>query len=71
MPRRGACAAQTWAAARADEMAADTVNPELSIARTAIGWWQGQGWSECDPTISIERRSTPTDRTKALAKNRR
>ncbi|MEU2866908.1 hypothetical protein ACIQWL_22460 [Streptomyces mirabilis] len=52
-------------------MAADTVNPELSIARTAIGWWQGQGWIECDPTISIERRSTPTDRTKALAKNRR
>ncbi|MFF1675879.1 hypothetical protein ACFVYG_07565 [Streptomyces sp. NPDC058256] len=49
----------------------DTVNPELSIARKAIGWWQGQGWIECDPTISIERRPTPRDRTKALAKNRR
>lgn len=28
------------AAARADEMDADTVNRELSIARKAIGWWQ-------------------------------
>ncbi|MDF5757390.1 hypothetical protein [Spongiactinospora sp. TRM90649] len=32
------------AAARADEMVADTVNRELSIARKAIGWWQRQGW---------------------------
>src|SRR5690348_8747460 len=31
------------AAARADEMDADTVNRELSIARKAIGWWQRQG----------------------------
>jgi hypothetical protein len=36
------------AAARADEMDADTVNRELSIARKAIGWWQRQGWIECD-----------------------
>ncbi|WP_432046775.1 hypothetical protein [Streptomyces asiaticus] len=32
------------AATRADEMDADTVNRELSIARKAIGWWQRQGW---------------------------
>lgn len=44
------------AAARADEMDADTVNRELSIARKAIGWWQRQGWIEGDPTIGIERR---------------
>ncbi|MFE2184897.1 hypothetical protein [Streptomyces sp. NPDC059455] len=31
------------AAARADEMDADTVNRELAIARKAIGWWQRQG----------------------------
>ncbi|MEU3098120.1 site-specific recombinase [Streptomyces sp. NPDC006967] len=57
------------AAARADAMDADTVNRELSIARTAIGWWQRQGWIEGDPTIGIERRPAPPDRTKALAEN--
>jgi integrase/recombinase XerD len=57
------------AAARADEMDADTVNRELSIARKAIGWWQCQGWIECDPTIGIEQRPAPPDRTRALAEN--
>ncbi|MEH0449850.1 site-specific recombinase [Streptomyces sp. B21-102] len=57
------------AAARADEMDADTVNRELSIARKAIGWWQRQGWIVVDPTIGIERRPAPPDRTKALAEN--
>ncbi|WP_369266027.1 site-specific recombinase [Streptomyces harbinensis] len=57
------------AAARADEMDADTVNRELSIARKAIGWWQRQGWIVGDPTIGIERRPAPPDRTKALAEN--
>lgn len=56
------------AAMRADEMDADTVNRELSIARKAIGWWQRQGWIEGDPTIGIERRPAPPDRTKALSK---
>ncbi|MFI5687660.1 site-specific recombinase [Streptomyces sp. NPDC051636] len=57
------------AAARADEMDADTVNRELSIARKAIGWWQRQGWIAVDPTIGIERRPAPPDRTNALAEN--
>ncbi|WP_326718894.1 hypothetical protein OHT59_04755 [Streptomyces sp. NBC_00243] len=57
------------AAARADEMDADTVNRELSSARRAIGWWQRQGWIDGDPMIGIERRPTPPDRTKALAEN--
>ncbi|MDT9697947.1 hypothetical protein [Streptomyces sp. P17] len=57
------------AAARADEMDADTVNRELSIVRKALGWWQRQGWIEGDPTIGIERRPVPPDRTKALAEN--
>ncbi len=57
------------AAARADEMDADTVNREVSIARKAIGWWQRQGWIECDPTMGIERRPAPPDRTRALAEN--
>lgn len=56
-------------AARADEMDADTFNRELSIARKAIGWWQRQGWIVGDPTIGIERRPAPPDRTKALAEN--
>ncbi|MFD8625234.1 hypothetical protein ACFV4E_15280 [Streptomyces hygroscopicus] len=57
------------AAARADEMDADTVNRELSIARKAIDWWQRHGWIVGDPTIGIERRPAPPDRTKALAEN--
>ncbi|WP_234360269.1 tyrosine-type recombinase/integrase [Streptomyces sp. DSM 15324] len=57
------------AAARADELDADTVNRELSITRKAIGWWQRQGWIDGDPTIGIERRPAPPDRTKALAEN--
>ncbi|WP_327321168.1 site-specific integrase [Streptomyces sp. NBC_01210] len=58
------------AAARADKMESDTVNRELSIARRAIGWWQRQGWIGRDPTIGIERRPAPPDRTKALTENR-
>ncbi|MFI5520544.1 hypothetical protein [Streptomyces platensis] len=40
------------AAARADEIDADTVNRDLSIARKAIGWWQRQGRTaaEHEPT---------------------
>ncbi|MFF8918991.1 hypothetical protein ACF08M_38265 [Streptomyces sp. NPDC015032] len=57
------------AATRADEMDAETVNRELSIARKAIGWWQRQGWIEGDPTIGIERRPAPPDRTRALAES--
>jgi integrase/recombinase XerD len=57
------------AAARADEMDADTVNRELSIAREVIGWWQRQGWIERDPTVGIEQRPAPPDRTRALAQN--
>ncbi|MFF4413730.1 hypothetical protein ACFYY8_14450 [Streptosporangium sp. NPDC001559] len=33
------------------------------------GWWQRQGWIVCDPTIGIERRRAPPDRTKALMEN--
>ena len=47
------------AAARADEMDADTASRELSIARKAIGWWQRQGWIVGDPTVGIERRPAP------------
>ncbi|MEV5508227.1 hypothetical protein [Streptomyces orinoci] len=57
------------AATRADETDAGTVNRELSIARKAIGWWQRQGWIEHDPTVGIERRPAPPDRTKALVEN--
>ncbi|MGW2748371.1 hypothetical protein [Streptomyces sp. NPDC001450] len=57
------------AAARADEMDADTVNRELSSGHKAIGWWQRQGWAEHGPTIGIGRRPTPPDCPKALAEN--
>ncbi|MEU6325404.1 hypothetical protein [Streptomyces sp. NPDC047009] len=55
------------AAARAGEMDADTVNRELSVVRKAIGWWLRQGWIGADPTLGIERRPSPPDRTKALS----
>ncbi|TKA01932.1 site-specific recombinase [Actinacidiphila oryziradicis] len=55
------------AAARADEMDADTVNRELSVVRKAIGWWLRQGWISVDPTFGIERRPSPPDKTKALS----
>jgi hypothetical protein len=57
------------AAARADEMDADTVIRELAIAHKAISWWQRQGWITCDPTIGIERRPATPDRAKALAES--
>ncbi|MFE9926027.1 tyrosine-type recombinase/integrase [Streptomyces sp. NPDC005774] len=55
------------AAARADELDADTVNRELSVIRKAIGWWRRQGWIACDPTYGIERRPAPPDKPKALS----
>ncbi|MFI0192115.1 hypothetical protein ACH4PW_31800 [Streptomyces sp. NPDC017082] len=41
----------------------------LRCPKLAIGWWQRQGWITGDPTIGIERRPAPPDRTKALAEN--
>jgi integrase len=41
---------------------------QLAAIRS-IGWWQRQGWIDGDPTIGIERRPAPPDRTKALAEN--
>ncbi|MFD4973193.1 hypothetical protein [Streptomyces sp. NPDC058424] len=57
------------AATQADAMDTDTVNRELSIAPKVIGWWQRQGWIEGDPTVGIERRQAPPDRTRALSEN--
>ncbi|GCD39802.1 hypothetical protein OEIGOIKO_07658 [Streptomyces chrestomyceticus JCM 4735] len=50
-------------------MDTDTVNRELSVADQAIGREQCQGWITGDPTVGIERRPAPPDRTKALAEN--
>ncbi|MFD5478811.1 hypothetical protein [Streptomyces hawaiiensis] len=57
------------AAARADEMDADTVNGELSVARKAIGWWPSP-WprmpTPSSPTSRSPRSSrlySPTNRT--------
>jgi integrase/recombinase XerD len=55
------------AAARADEMDTYTVKRELSVVRKAISWWLRQGWIGADPTLGIERRPSPPDRTKALS----
>jgi integrase/recombinase XerD len=57
------------AAARADVLDADTVKRELSIVRKAIGWWLAHGWITFDPTVGIERRPAPPDRTRALSRS--
>lgn len=57
------------AAERADAVDADTVNRELSVVRKAVTWWRRQGWITADPTLGIERRPAPPDKTKALAEN--
>ena len=30
-----------------------TVNRELSALRSAVGWWQDQGWISADPTVGL------------------
>jgi integrase len=56
-------------AARAAKVDADTVNRELSVLRAAIRWWRGQGWLQADPTVALERRPAPPDRTRALTRD--
>jgi integrase/recombinase XerD len=46
-------AALAQRAAGADER---TVNRELSALRSAIGWWQEQGWIHADPTAGLRHR---------------
>src|ERR1700733_2341855 len=55
-PAGGAEAGHRLAAALADRGAkADsrTVNRELSALRSAVGWWQDQGWISGDPTTGL------------------
>jgi hypothetical protein len=40
-------------AERARATDARTVNRELSALRSAIGWWQDQGWIQADPTAGL------------------
>lgn len=35
---------------------AHTVNRELSALRSAVGWWQAQGWIRADPTAGLRHR---------------
>ena len=35
---------------------ARTVNRELSALRSAVGWWQEQGWIDADPTAGLRHR---------------
>jgi integrase len=43
----------TQFAARAALADARTANRELSALRSAIGWWQEQGWIRADPTAGL------------------
>lgn len=38
-----------------DSRSARTANRELSILRSAIGWWLAQGWITADPTQGLPR----------------
>jgi integrase/recombinase XerD len=55
--------------ARVATVDADTVNRELSVLRAAIRWWHGQDWLAADPTLGLERRPAPPDRTRALSED--
>jgi integrase len=56
-------------AERAHHTDADTLNRELSILRSAITWWRTKGWLITDPTIGLQRRPAPPDRTRALSRD--
>src|SRR5690348_4964084 len=43
-------------AKRAVRTDARTVNRELSALRSAVAWWQGQGWISADPTAGLRHR---------------
>lgn len=55
-------------AARAEAIAPDTANRELSIAAGAVTWWHEQGWLRCQPTAGLRRVPAPQDRTRALSR---
>src|SRR5690349_12066484 len=42
-------------ASRAESHSARTANRELSILRSAIGWWSAQGWIAADPAEGLSR----------------
>jgi len=46
----------TALAQRAAGTDARTVNRELSALRSAVGWWQAQGWIHADPTAGLRHR---------------
>src|SRR6185437_8975382 len=46
-------------AARAAVAGARTVNRELSALRSAVGWWQDQGWITADPTAGLRHLTRP------------
>ena len=53
------------AAALADRQSATdprTVNRELSALRSAVGWWQDQGWISGDPTAGLRHLAGPRPR---------
>jgi integrase len=50
----------TALAKRAVRTDARTVNRELSALRSAIGWWQEQGWIRADPTEGLRHRRPAT-----------
>jgi len=54
-------------AARAAVAGARTVNRELSALRSAVGWWQEQGWITADPTAGLRHLTRPATPPLALS----
>jgi integrase len=55
-------------AARAATADARTANRELSALRSAVGWWQDQGWIRADPTAGL-RHQHPDPRAAPLSRD--
>ncbi|MGN6790952.1 MAG: site-specific recombinase [Streptosporangiaceae bacterium] len=51
--RRAGAVLASAIAERASLTDARTVNRELSALRSAVGWWQDQGWVSSDPTAGL------------------
>jgi integrase/recombinase XerD len=58
-------------AARAAVAGARTVNRELSALRSAVGWWQEQGWISTDPAAGLRHLARPGGPAPVLAADQR
>jgi integrase len=56
-----------WFGEQWNGRAAATFNRHLDALRSAVAYWQDQGWLSADPTRRLRRRGRAPDRTRALS----